>query len=369
MSDRLKHLGCITTNTTTESADCDPCKDLCSPPQPLPPSMTSFDVSPDNIIVAHTCGGAVSNEVDRCTGQGIETFTQWVTWVEENIISWYCESKSAPCNLSVSEDNKIISKPIGKVLADCLGMSETKPHIVFDPVSKTAVAGLIDLGDLTCPQFQNLLKTCPPVATADQSPYFVMGYDQVTGEPKWYRFAVTRPTKFTGQQAFALSANNYAKVSADQRLLLRNTDQTYHSPEGGSWDAAQSVYTIGKSGLYRVNYSTMLNVKYTAMTGWIATVMTGILKEPATGSPVELRVDERPLYLNYTAAAGQDVILQGTVDIPLEPGDKIRPRYWFNNTYVPTGTQDRKLDIWLNRSADTHFSLYRIPEDEIVLGS
>jgi hypothetical protein len=367
-------IGCE--DSTPKKSDCLPCDDLCTPAQPLPPSFTNFTIPPNNVLIFHTCDGGV---LDHCMKTGTENFTSWATWVENNVIKSWCELKQNPCHLNysaVDTDGKVVVKaaPIGKIIADCLGMSVTKPHIIYDATSKTAIAGKITLDTIPCTTFNKLLRDCPPIADAGLVPARVLGHDgTTTRDPKYYKIEPTQPLKLSVQQQQALSNNRYLGVAADTRLFIRDSVVQYRISENEAWDSTTSQLTIGKAGLFQIDISVMCNVFYkTPLAGWIIAMMMGFKVTPVVNnSPYEVRVDERVLYLDYNNSAfdGQDVILNGSLAIPLEAGDVILPRVWFNNTFIPSGSIDRRLDIWLNKSATTQFSIYRIPTNEIKLGA
>jgi hypothetical protein len=308
-------------------------------------------------------------------GHGIENLTSWASWVETTIIAAFCKAKETPCSLMqpVTDANGSVSiQPVavGKVIADCLGMTTEKPHVIYDAATKTAIAGKIDPGAMSCEMFSTLLTDCPTVADASTLPTHILGYDPIPArEPKWYEFNPTQPLKFTANFAEADSYNISTSVESDQRIIIRRSIDTFHVRESSDFDAANTILTVGADGLYQIDYSVMLNVEYTALVGWVVALMTGIKVEPASGAAsYEIRTDERPLYLNYQAAAGQDVILQCNVALALKSGDRIQPRVWFNNTYIPAGGgSDRRLKIWLNRSAKCNFSVFRVPDSEVVI--
>ncbi len=334
--------------------------------------MSSFAVSPDNVLIYHSCDGGI---VDRCMGSGIESLTEWTGWVENTIIAAFCKAKESPCTLMQPVKDattgvvSMQSVAVGKVIADCLGMTAAKPHVIYDPVTKTAIAGKIELGEISCVQFNKFAMDCPILAEAGSVPTRLMGYDTLPfKDAKWYSFRSTTPLKFVANFSNGDSYNKRTNLSADERVTPRRTIEKYHIYEGDSFDGANTVLTIGTDGLYQIDYSMMTNVEYLALAGWVIAVMTGILVEPASGAAsYEIRTDERPMYLNYQTAAGQDIILQCNVALPLKTGDKITPRLWFNNTYIPGGVA-RQVQMWINRSAECLFSVYRVADGEMQVG-
>lgn len=369
---RLGTVGC--TPTTPPKGGCQPCEEICTPAQPLPPSFTNFTIPPNNVLIFHTCDGG---PLDHCMKTGAENFTSWATWIENNVIRTWCEAKANPCSVtySVMESGEVNlrSAPIGKIIADCLGMSVSKPHVVYDLATKTAIAGKITLETIPCTTFNNLIKKCPPVEAPGNSPAYVLGHDgDATRDAKYFPITATQPLKLSVEQAQGLSSNRYLGVAADTRLFIRDSNVKYRISENEIWDSTTSSLTIGKGGLFQVDISVMLNVYYkTPLIGWIVAMMMGFkITTAASNTTSEIRVDERVLYLSYNNATfdGQDIILNGSLTINLDAGDILLPRVWFNNTFIPSGSIDRRLDIWVNKSATTQFSIYRVPNNEIKLG-
>lgn len=343
----------------------------CSPQQSLPQPLNGITVSPDNVAWLPTSSASCMMNI------GLTTLSDWMTWVEQNIIKSFCSVKSASCQIGVSQASagggvEVVGKTIGAALADCLGLTDALPHIVFDDATGEAVAGLIDTPAPDCEAFLGLLQDCPPLASEGEIPSIVIGYRENVAaaggiEAKRYQVTTEVPTRFFGTIPLGDDNNRVTNVAADSRLTPKNMTTVTNDigTDTGNAPTGNMGYTVGTAGFYDIKASVMINTVYTPRSGWIVTHMCGILHTKANGSVAEYRLDEKPLYLNYTASGGQDLTLTGSAGINLEAGDRVNIRVWHNDT---TGSGlGRTITKWINRSATTGLSVIRRTDRAVTI--
>lgn len=346
--------------------------------QQLPKPISGLSINPNAIELAPL---GAANGGAFCLPADLNTLTEWLQYIEKNIIRPYCDLSAAlNCSLLISRnDNGVISVEVNELrraLVSCLGLDDNNPHIIYDPVTDTAIAGKIDSVKPDCAAFIEMLKTCPPDAPTGQRPERIIGYTGTGATMAVARYTTQfkRPTRFWATVRNGYGSNNYSSVAHDQRLLIKDTLAIDHEPgdDGGIYNSTDTSYTFGTAGYYRVTFSAMLNFKYSALAGWIIAPMTGIYHLQVSqnaGSPpaVEYRLDETTLYLSDTSSGGQDVTIGGSILIRAGVNDVIRPRVWFSNTNIPSGGTNRNLAIWINKSAETVFSIARENDNDMQI--
>lgn len=350
------------------------------PSQALPRPFSNLYVNPNAVTYTPSA-------LTPCIPDTVTNLNGFLSWVEEHIIAPYCDLETGDsCRIQVTRDDgtgtiKVFAEDIKQALIRCMGLTDANPHIVYNSTTGQLEAGKIDGSKPDCAAFVNLFETCPKEAEAGKKPDYVIGYFLNTTitpnrlEAQTYRAYFTKPTKLWAQFPFGDNDNNHANVASNQRLIIRNASVNRHenADDSGQFETSVTRYTVGREGWYRVTASVMLNHKYQALSGWIVAPMLGIRHDQfsfnlANPPVVEYRIDERTLYLDGAASDGQDITLSGSTLIYCGVNDVIQPRVWFSNTHVPGG-QSRTMSMFINKSADTLFSICRIPEyDTRIIG-
>lgn len=341
----------------------------CSPQQSLPQPINGIIVSPDNVEWTPTSSASCMQAI------GLSNLTDWLTWVEQNIITSYCSVKSASCQIGVSEvaadgSVAVVGKSVGAAIADCLGLSDENPHVLFDATTGTAIAGKIDTPTPDCATFNNLITTCPGLAGEGSIPNWFIGYTQYGDNPTLYarRFQTTyeSPSRYFGRIDINNNDNYHTGIAYNTRINAQGMTTVYNDQGTDTNNPGSAVsYLVNTQGYYKVSSSLMLNTVYTTRSGKIVTWMLGLLVNRADGSSEEFRLDEKPLYLDVAAADGQDVTLTGSIGLYLNSGDSVILRYWYNDT-TQSGL-GHTVNVWANKSATTHFSVIRQVEQSVVI--
>ena len=340
----------------------------CSPQQSLPQPLNGITVSPDNVMWIPGLADAPCMQAI-----GITTLSDWLIWVEQNVISAFCSINSAPCQIGVSQTAtdgsiEVVGKTIGAAIADCLGMDANKPHILYDDATGTAIATLIETPEPDCAAFTTQLQTCPTLAPTGVTPDMFVGYTADAGGVivKRYQANVDQPSRFFGRLDIAQDQNRFTGVAVDTRYIPQGMSTIYNDQGNDNNTPGSSMaYVIGTDGFYDISASLMINTEYTARSGWINTWMFGVVVVNTSGSSTEYRLDEKPLYLGFSTPSGQDITLTGSIGLDLKAGETIQIRAWRNDTTL--SGNGYTVTAWFNRSATTHLSVVRRVDQSVVI--